>query len=667
MKRVVFAIVSVLLGGFSMLVAATPASAEDLIVLSSGSSAVLPATPTADAVFPMTPVGATSAEGLQASVVRVVRDNRPTSAEQSAAVVASVVTDIPAIKLTANVDALSQVGTYRITVAVISGALRQLVDLELVRSSAAIQAPATVQVQRTVLVPEFNWCLAFCSEELPELRLVAGADSRVTQLNAYGTGASADQVVMGSYDQAMPVALPTPLTEGGSLVLPYILTGPAQLGSVQRPVTINSPQLSQPLPVQFDVVTKRSAVLIVVIAALGMLLGFFVRRGLVTVRDRAAAVSRALDLADRLETLRAAKADEAFRKTTDQLIGRLRAVSRWRPVTEVDGVVNDSEVAANAALADLRTRLVAVATELPGYEAMLGRDWQVPSVLKGRLAQATGSLTEASKRFDLDDAAGAQAELGTLQSLLTSSVRPEAESVVETAVANAGALTEVLSRHSNRRGVQQLLVRPQRIAQLPPLAADAPLMSVLLAAHQVTLDSKLTVDEIASWLAASLTGPDPDERTRVVQQVQGLATQDFPLAMVGGILDDVLPAADSEVDELLESAGVPEGDRNAETPNEVATPLDPDLFAPSHRSVRAEQISARRRQALAGVVRIGAQIVRFALLLAVLSLAAYGLFGPSWTGTYADMLAVFSWAFAIDVGIDAVATTLRPGTAAPTT
>ncbi|EOD65389.1 hypothetical protein, partial [Amycolatopsis vancoresmycina] len=285
---------SILLAGAfaigAVVLAAGPASADDLVELSSGASATLPAEADAVVLLPLTPAPGVAVTGLTARVVRVVRDGRPVPAETMQAIGVRIEPAVPALRFDVRVDDLKRVGDYTATVAVGDGGRSELVDVVFKRPGADLQATAAIEVKRTVWFPE--WGIGGTREELPELHVGAGPDTRITELLVTGLDSSADQVVVTG--PAMPVTGPAALT------LPYRITGTPPLGTVTRTVQLDSAQLARPLTVQFRVTTRRDPALIVVFALLGLFAGVSVRRILVAVQDRAAAAGRATELAARL-------------------------------------------------------------------------------------------------------------------------------------------------------------------------------------------------------------------------------------------------------------------------------------------------------------------------------------------------------------------------------
>jgi hypothetical protein len=65
-----------------------------------------------------------------------------------------------------------------------------------------------------------------------------------------------------------------------------------------------------------------------------------------------------------------------------------------------------------------------------------------------------------------------------------------------------------------------------------------------------------------------------------------------------------------------------------------------------------ERYGERKRQLKRQVVLI--ELLRYALLTVVLVLTAYGLYADTWVGTWQQVVAVLSWAFALDVTVSAV-------------
>lgn len=632
--------------------AAGPASADDLVDLPSGSSATLPAEAGAVVLLPLTPAAGVAAEGLIARVVRVVRDGMPVPAETMQAIGVRIEPAVPALRFDVRIDALARVGDYTATVAVGAGGRSELVDVVFKRPGADLQAPATIDVKRTVWIPE--WGIGGTRDERPDLHLVAGPDTRITQFFVTGLDSSTDRIEV--------TAPETPISGRSAPPLSYRITGTPPLGTVTRTVQLDSAQLTRPLTVQFRVTTRRDPALIVVFALLGLFAGVLVRRILVAVQNRAAAAGRATELATRLEELAAGREDGHFRREIGKLLDGLDAKSgRWllRPAAKLDAVVTEAEAKANELLAELDAGLAEVAADLPAPEKVVRPDWTVPGTVPWAdvLAGARKDLDELDALLDRGNLSEARTTLADLENEVRV-LAGLARQYVADIVAGAGQLEQVLAARP-APAFGPVAGRAHRLATLTPPAADAEPLAVLTAAYDAGYAQGELVTRLGQAVgdfAAALRTPEAEAAAAAVRTALG---ESLPLSAAADRLPGLLALARTELSRSSETESVAAG-----FPAPIARPALP---VPARRTVARSRVSSGRRQVLAAGVGWAVGLARFAVLGLVLSLIAYRWLEPAWTGTLGDILVVFTWAFALDVSVGAVTTAMsgRPAQLTP--
>ncbi|MET8847935.1 hypothetical protein [Amycolatopsis sp. NPDC004625] len=649
---------SILLAGVfaiaAVVLTAGPASADDLVDLPSGASATLPAEAGAIVLLPLAPAAGVDVTGLTARVVRVVRDGVPVAAETVQAIGVRIEPAVLALRFDVRVDALARVGDYTATVAVGSGGRSELVDVVLKRPGADLQATATIDVKRTVWIPE--WGIGGPRDERPDLHLVAGPDTRITQFFVTGLDSSTDRIEV--------TAPATPMSGRSAQTLGYAIAGTPPLGTVTRTVQIDSAQLTRPLTVQFRVTTRRDPALIVIFALLGLFAGVLVRRTLVAVQDRAAAVGRATELAARLEELIAGRADGPFREEIGKLLTGLDAKSgRWllRPVAGLDAAVTAAEAKANELLEELDAGLAAVAAALPEQEKVIRPDWTVPGTVPwaGVLAEARGCLDELDALLNRGDLTRARTALDNLENdvgLIAGSARRYVADVIE----GAGRLGPVLAARPVP-AFGPVAGRARRLATLVPPAADAEPLAVLSAAYDAGHEQGELVTRLGQAVdefAVALRTPEAAARAAEVRTALGAS---LPLSAAADRLPGLLALAKTELGRSSEAEKTAAGVTGAI--------VRPAPHVPARRAVARSRVSLGRRQVLAAGVGWAVGLTRFTVLSFVLSLIAYRWLEPTWTGTLGDILVVFTWAFALDVSVGAVTTAMsgRPAQLTPTT
>jgi len=175
---------------------AVPARAADIIALSDN-TAILPPAAVTQVSFPVTPAGSVNLATAQLRILRLSRDQVELAIPDGFR--ARIDTQFPALVLIVPADKLPNQGSYDVLLAIQAGSARQLVTVTLTRSAAQVAAPPTIAVSRTT-----SWLWGTASKK-PRLTLVTSADTRLLTLSARQIEAEDPQVTVHISQKSLPV------------------------------------------------------------------------------------------------------------------------------------------------------------------------------------------------------------------------------------------------------------------------------------------------------------------------------------------------------------------------------------------------------------------------------------------------------------------------------
>ncbi len=634
------------------------ASAEELITIASGFSVTLPPAASAEVVVPFTVVGMNE-RPITSDVLFITRGGvQLTDPKVRAAV------DLAhrVLKITVGEGALERAGTYVVTLRLTRAAATQSLDVSIVRSVAALTIPPTIKVKRTVGFPEVGWLDWPFGEgnDKPALSIPVGADGRLTRLSANQTEAASGSIRMSVKCVAPPpgretcpldadeeTVLASPIGPNGSLVVDYELDDRFPLGTVTRTVTLRSSELAAPQTVTFEIRTRRSQAIIVVLVAVGLLAGWLLRGLIQRLLGLIGALRDRDDLLLQLTAVHDDYEDAELREQLGERIIRLRNAS-W---TKVASTVAEVRSQANERLKALTTALAAVKTRHDELRPVLAGDWRVPAPVRPNLAIARSKMRSIGERHAAHDAQRAGDMVVELDKVVLPELRQAAKNWL---LAYAASLDDLVTSAAADSGITRAAAQAKADLQTDAtedsgiwlrrlslaMAGWAPVRIGILA----RLDQPGTDQEKAQAIRAQLPTNDPDPHaaiTAVLPDLSALLAEDKTLG------DEEPPAA--------------AGARARAAAEEEETPYIPTL-PPTAEELR-RQLAGR---ALRGATRFVVLVARFVILMALLVILALGLFGDSWVGTAKDMITLLFWAFATDVTIEAL-TTAASGLSKPAT
>lgn len=640
---------------FAMILAA-PQSASaadvDLLELTGGDTRTL-ASATGSVAFPIRLSEAASPSTMEVEVTGVTRG---TTSQAETDIAASMTASTLTLTITTPAAFMSQ-GDYVVSLLVTSGAAdTENIQVTLTREAAVLTAGATVEVVQYV-----GWFFGLPIQTLsptiaPDLSLSVGDGGDLVSLSAVQAERSAGSVTLlvpeSGEDQSLatgaPHPLPTPVTAGGALNLDYALSD-FPLGTSTRKVDVNSPQLTTPITVTFEVATRLSPVWIPIIVLVGLFAGWLARIALPWLTEWSRRRALRLRLVDIAQRMRNRYADSILHQTLSGIQATLGNTALTRE--ELD----EQQVALAGALQAAVSRLAAGRATASASEGLLVGGWRLPPVVNGALADArTAVNTEMigieARETDLmaNRSATTNARLADLLAAAIEWNRVYLESLK---ALHAGLPSDPAVIDRLRLG--QLVARlDDAIALSPASAADV--RSALMAVNERTsqwnhslrpamlrVSANLAPDEAAASLEQKLSHLDP-----------ATAVSDSRAEFVG-----LIAAAVAGV------AGVNPGPVVASTPSPAG--VDTSILLTISGSDGDSLHTTAGRGFFTGVGAL-AEVVRYLLLAVIASGVALAVGQASWVGTPDQVLIVFGWAFALDLSTEVVKTMFAADASLPT-
>lgn len=280
-------------------------------------------------------------------------------------------------------------GTYSLLIeaATPSQSLTQLLDLQLVHPAAKFKSPTTLVIER-VLTPFFE-------PEVSGLAMTLSEDSGLTSVSGLKVTArdftgEKGQIVGGTIKCPNP---PPQIAAGGAERLIYELDGVFPLGTSKGTVEIRSPQLAEAFPVAFEVRTRRAPWLILLVIALGLVVGYL-SRTLLQQRIKLGEVRlQGFDLRDRMRNEMARRPDAPLNNRIKAALDKLNAALAGRKADALAKAITDADTELRDALKQFEDRRNKAQETLDSLEKLVKTRWNLPAGVKAVVAEA-GALTE---------------------------------------------------------------------------------------------------------------------------------------------------------------------------------------------------------------------------------------------------------------------------------
>lgn len=596
---------------------------------------------------------------------------------------------------------------------------KQFVNLDLTLPAARLQAPATLIVEQTV----YPWSAKISDNSSLLLRETSGHETRLTDLEVKqieitksGGGNADNSAPLVSFTSPAFIA-PTKAER-----FPVALAGDFPLGNTPGTALVTSPQLAEPLLVNFEVRARRSAGYIIAVILLGLFFGFFVRIWAQRQIDLYNARSKAAEAIKTLRRELQRRPDAIFQRKIKEVLVLLESAKSGRNIETMATAIASADTESAAALRDLDAQRAAAVTQLEVFSKLAAGRRSLPQRIAS-VFEIENTLAQARELIALDNVGQARQMLDGLASQINASLRETSLNWIEESQSFLEGLSSLVSFQATvsdnfpnkinalsakleavtvaeddtatpenvaasfgalreaRFGFRRLLLETQYL-----IANSVDLYRTQFA--QVSVSDKVSLDEFfakldafllkfAEWIQPGYEIPPPSIqadvsnlkavwREALLKQFSGESEAKVD---VGSLLDEEKyreataatikflrgnPAETLLGDMLL-------GDASSATTG--ASQID-GMFFPAETTAPAPSIfnifQERTLPPIFDFFESGswfsyviANLLRFIVAGIGIAAAGYVLFADKFVGTASDLLAIFVWAFGLDVSINA--------------
>jgi hypothetical protein len=568
----------------------------------------------------------------------------------------------PAISVRAELGRLRP-GTFNLVVTLIGRRagrrVRQQVDLSLILVPAKLREPAALDLRH--LAGLVGTDPANKSLYLAEI----SGRSRLSHVVVEQDTSTASGVVSFPSN--------TTIRPGDVARLTPTLQGHFPIGTTTGTLQVRARELEQPVTVSFAVVTERSKWWIVVVALIGIVLGWVTR---VLVRDQVARSTARLEALRLLRTIEeelGRRVDGGFQDRAGGLHQRLKvAISDSDDPGSLERTT--SEIAAELQReidVDRKARATAL-KRIASAEDLIGRGWKLPPAAAQDLRETGDALNGAEALLARGNVGAATAHVEKLEQRLARTVQERTQSLIDAIGRLVSEIpaqmpaplpeAENLATHLRKLVDDYNAQTPRRLE----------LGDALQQLHELSVAVDGVLGGLTAWAnEAPSRSPDQADRQKRMLEAIAAARRD-PLSGIDAVataLSVIVKKASGRGDRArtdegpLIVVGTP-----APTPaiHTAALPaIDPTVVGPAKfkpDGTVPEGIFQTRGQLFL------ATLLQTALVGVVLVLLAYGLFEGTWVGTLDDFATVFFWAYGLDIGTQVALDAARqrwPGAAPP--
>lgn len=328
----------------------------------------------------------------------------------------------PGIALEVQLAKLPQPGTYDVQLSLRQGPEHQYLKLQVLVPEARLRALATPLVERVI-------GLGGASEDTPGLFTLSETSgrSRVTHLAIQPVTAatSGERTLTGHLRvDTAPGTPPVPVVipPGGSVDIPYAVSGDFPVGTSKGTVELLSPQLQTPLTVTYEVRTRRTLLWVPLLLLLGLLTGYFLRTWLkyqVELNEKRMAAEA---LRMRLEQERRLRPDPLYLASlarVDEPLAQLQTMD----VKALSEQLPKAEQQFEAARAEFDKREAETRARLAEAEQLLSTPWSLPPATQEPLAKAREALGASRRLLESHSVVAADQELASHLASLAQALR----------------------------------------------------------------------------------------------------------------------------------------------------------------------------------------------------------------------------------------------------
>lgn len=317
-------------------------------------------------------------------------------------------------------------GAYSLTIQIapdkeVNNAKPQLLTLLLTRVPAQLLGPSSIRLTRVSgfdFSPPAQGAMTVTLRELSNKAGIAGLKAFDVR-EAAASGAQATGKIKVAF-------APPELAPGGETEATVTTDGEFPLGIAKGKLDIVSPNLANPVSVGYEVWTRRGRWTIVLAAALGAWLGWYVRIRTAKASALAAAriaSSRAVQLVNEEHE---ASADQTYRAELTRLRDALAKASESADPAAITPAVKALEEAVAAARTELQNALAQCATRADALNAVVSPAWALPSRAGHALERLRNAKAEVELRLEKRDANSASKALQKIETELLPALVNEA-------------------------------------------------------------------------------------------------------------------------------------------------------------------------------------------------------------------------------------------------
>lgn len=593
----------------------------------------------------------------------------------------------------------------------------QFVTLELTLPAARLHSPATIIVEQTV----FPFGDYIGSNSTLSLREMSGHQTRLTNLDIKQVEISGGAAVANNSTPLLDFVAPDAIAPSKVGKFPVTSAGDFPLGTTTGVALVTSPQLAEPLLVNFEVRSHRSLWWIPAIIIFGIGLGFAARIWAQRQIELYNARSKADDAIKTLRQEQQRHQDAVFRQKIQDIITTLETARNGRKAEAIVTAITKAETDSAIALQELDARraqsigqlenLSKLAAARRGLPQKIAPVFEIESVLnESRKLLASDDISETGRILDeltqrINDTFGeklsdwieeSKSFLRGLESFSPLSwtaseifsqtiggLSSQLDAMMPTGnnLTPENMLTSVNEIHASRLKFRQLLLGTQS-------SIRETIDSYKKKFEQVEKPDESTLKELfekldafsfksANWTQTGSEIPPPSVQENIEDLknawrkalLNQLATNPETKTSVGNLLDqeDYRAATAATIKFLRENhTDTALGDENvllessltrteanaafATGESEETNGTSPLIFTILRESTLPPIFDSFKPGSLSNYVI--ANLLRFAVAGIGIIAAGYVLFADKFVGTATDLLAVFAWAFALDVSVN---------------
>lgn len=440
--------------------------------------------------------------------------------------------------------------------------------------------------------------------------------------------------------------------------------GEFPLGTSTGTLLIDAAELAQPLEVAYEVRARRCLGVIFIVALAGLFVGQLLRFTLANIQTLGNARLQARELLKRLVDEDTRRHDAVFRAALADIAAKLADTAKKNSADGVTKATTEASTALDKALSDLKTAADAARAKAATLATLLGSGRAAPAQVAALVSAGRTSLNLAASMLADDDAHGADEMLTraaeTFRAGLPRAVRAWRLSVADALAAwkdagmgdpaTARQMVDAVTPTGDPAAVLKALSDAQ--AQLwNTMEGGLRLLKGLVARASDAAGSgngdvakaKAALDEAEKMLAA-------DEGTPELIVRLATTARDVRKLLVQYVDPKLDPTA--SLDQLSVRLKAPSG------APPMSPPRAPDITAPDptvgvQRPMNLPRVDAIPDPAPRITWARTLSVVISGVLIALIATATYA---KTFVGTGTELVAIFFWAFALNVGADAVIT-----------